>query len=132
MLIVDAANVVGSRPDGWWRDRPGAATRLITRLGEAVGAGRLTGVTGPVTVVLEGRAREADPVPPEGVSIVRATGSGDDTIVEVAAAAASTGGAGSGPAVIVVTADRALSERVRSAGAAVWPPGRLLHLLETP
>jgi 8-oxo-dGTP diphosphatase len=27
-VIVDAANVMGSRPDGWWRDRAGAATRL--------------------------------------------------------------------------------------------------------
>ena len=28
-VVVDAANVVGSRPDGWWRDRPGAARRLV-------------------------------------------------------------------------------------------------------
>ena len=32
VLLVDAANVVGSRPDGWWRDRAGAATRLLARL----------------------------------------------------------------------------------------------------
>lgn len=128
MLIVDAANVVGSRPDGWWRDRPAAATRLITRLGDAVGEGRLSGSAGHVTVVLEGRACGADLLPPEGVSIIRAAGSGDDTIVEVASAEARAAGS-SDPAVIVVTADRALAERVRSVGAALWPPGRLLALL---
>jgi len=31
-LIVDGANVVGSRPDGWWRDRAGAAVRLYDEL----------------------------------------------------------------------------------------------------
>ena len=31
-VVVDGANVVGSRPDGWWRDRPGAARRLAGRL----------------------------------------------------------------------------------------------------
>jgi selenocysteine lyase/cysteine desulfurase len=31
-LLVDAANVVGSRPDGWWRDRAGATARLLARL----------------------------------------------------------------------------------------------------
>ena len=34
-IVVDVANVMGSRPDGWWRDRAGAAVRLhdqITRL----------------------------------------------------------------------------------------------------
>ncbi|MGH3276093.1 MAG: NUDIX domain-containing protein, partial [Streptosporangiaceae bacterium] len=38
-VIVDAANVVGSRPDGWWRDRPAAARRLIAGLGTLAGAG---------------------------------------------------------------------------------------------
>ena len=32
VLVVDAANVVGSRPDGWWKDRAGAARRLHERL----------------------------------------------------------------------------------------------------
>ena len=30
--LVDASNVIGSRPDGWWRDREGAARRLIAEL----------------------------------------------------------------------------------------------------
>ena len=43
-LIVDGANVMGSRADGWWRDRPGAMARLHGEL--ATLAAR--GVIGPV------------------------------------------------------------------------------------
>jgi hypothetical protein len=43
LLIVDAANVVGSVPDGWWRDRAGAAARLRDRLAAAVASNRSTG-----------------------------------------------------------------------------------------
>nr|MDT0666641.1 hypothetical protein [Micromonospora sp. DSM 115978] len=32
--MVDAANVIGSRPDGWWRDRAGAAVRLTRQIAE--------------------------------------------------------------------------------------------------
>jgi hypothetical protein len=53
-LVVDAANVVGSRPDGWWRDRPGAAARLVAALAAALRSGALTS---PVAVILEGAAR---------------------------------------------------------------------------
>lgn len=35
VLIVDGANVVGSRPDGWWRDRAGATARLRDQLAAA-------------------------------------------------------------------------------------------------
>ena len=52
-MVVDAANVVGSRPDGWWRDRAGAAERLLGQIEAALASGRLEG---PVAVVLEGRA----------------------------------------------------------------------------
>ncbi|PNG19000.1 NTP pyrophosphohydrolase, partial [Streptomyces cahuitamycinicus] len=48
LVVVDAANVVGSVPDGWWRDRRGAAERLRDRLAsEGVPA-----VSGPVEIVL--------------------------------------------------------------------------------
>ena len=40
-LVVDGANVVGSRPDGWWRDRAGAAARLAERIATALSAGTL-------------------------------------------------------------------------------------------
>ncbi len=88
-VIVDGANVVGSRPDGWWRDRAGAAVRLHDELaklaargaagipadqlvtegergpGSPGAGGARPGSPGPVTVVvilvLEGAARAAGP-----------------------------------------------------------------------
>lgn len=54
MLLIDAANVVGSRPTGWWRDRAGAARTFVQRVRDAVAAERLSE---PVVIVLEGQAR---------------------------------------------------------------------------
>ncbi|MGW5508905.1 hypothetical protein ACWEV9_14140, partial [Streptomyces albogriseolus] len=61
LVIVDAANVVGSVPDGWWRDRRGAAERLRDHLA----AQGVPGHEGPVDIVLvvEGAARGVEPVP---------------------------------------------------------------------
>jgi uncharacterized protein YaiI (UPF0178 family) len=118
MLVIDAANVIGSRPTGWWRDRPGAARAFIERVRATVAAG---GLDAPVTVVLEGRARagvtETDV---DGVAVVHAPGVGDDTIAAVAAG---------GRDVVVVTADRGLAERVRASGATVVGPTWLLDQL---
>jgi hypothetical protein len=110
VLIVDAANVVGSVPDGWWRDRRGAATRLRDALAPVAAAG-VAGLAGPVEVVLvvEGAARGIEDRPE--VRVVAAPGSGDDTIAELARAAAGE--------VWVVTADRALRDRVIRHGARV-------------
>lgn len=120
MLIVDAANVVGSRPDGWWRDRAGAAARLVDAVRRAVADGR---VDPPVVVVLEGAARagavEGDE---DGVRVAHAPGEGDETV----AAAASAAPAG---AVTVVSADRTLAARVRATGAGVVGPRWLLDRL---
>ncbi len=105
-LVVDAANVVGSRPDGWWRDRAGAAERLLHEVAAAgsgvlaLPPGRFGWVARPV-LVLEGAGARAPDVP--GVEIIRAAGSGDDTIVDVV-----TGGGDWA----VVTADRALRTRL--------------------
>ncbi len=55
VLVVDGANVVGSRPDGWWKDRPGAAARLHARLLAA------PALASRVVLVLEGRARAGVP-----------------------------------------------------------------------
>jgi len=118
MLVIDAANVVGSRPTGWWRDRPGAARRFTEQVRATVTAG---GLDPPVTVVLEGRARAgADEVVADGVQVVHASGEGDDTIAAIAEA---------NHEVVVVTADRALAERVRSAGGEVVGPRWLLDQL---
>ncbi|MFE2060584.1 hypothetical protein ACFXAX_34205, partial [Streptomyces sp. NPDC059446] len=64
LVIVDAANVVGSVPDGWWRDRRGAAERLRDSLVPYAADG-LPGETGPVEIVLvvEGAARGVPSVP---------------------------------------------------------------------
>lgn len=115
LVVVDGANVVGSVPDGWWRDRAGAAARLRDRLAATAAAG-LPGLPGPVEVVLvtEGRARD---VPSSAeVRVDGAPGSGDDRVVEVVAAA------GAGRTVVVVTADRGLRDRVTALGAEVRGP----------
>ena len=119
LLIVDGANVVGSVPDGWWRDRAGAAARLRDRIAAAIADGR---IPAPVEVVLvvEGAAR--DTASADGVSVVAAPGTGDDTIVELARAAAEP--------VTVVTADRGLRDRVAAAGARWVGPGTLRRLLD--
>jgi len=126
-LVVDAANVVGSRPDGWWRDRAGAASRLVSALAEALSTGALDG---PVVVVLEGAARAGAPAAPTGeprlvdpctdrpgLRVVHAPTDGDSAIVAevndlVAAGAEPT----------VVTADRGLRTRVEAAGGNVVGP----------
>lgn len=129
-LLVDAANVVGSRPDGWWRDRAGAAARLLGRLAGLPGH-TLTGPDGGevridrVVVVLEGRARDVPlPTGAEGLAAVRAAGSGDDAL---AATAVELTAAGERP--LVVTADRGLRDRLPD-GAAVAGPGWLLRILD--
>ena len=142
-LVVDAANVVGSRPDGWWRDRAGGAARLLRSLADALGAGLPTellldaAADGPgaatswwptTTVVLEGEARAAADV--DGLTVRRAPGEGDDAIVaEVERRVAEAGDRGSTPRVVVVTADRGLAERVGAAGGRVVGPRRLLDLI---
>lgn len=128
-VVVDGANVVGSRPDGWWRDRAGAAERLAARLGAAVDGGLLgaaLGVSGDVTLhlVLEGAARAADPAPHPRVLVLRAEADGDGAIVDAVRA---LGGAG----VLVVTADRGLRERVHALRAATVGPATLLTALPT-
>ena len=137
-IIVDGANVVGSRPDGWWRDRPGAAVRLRDELAPLVGRGITELPDGAsyvpsdtstrmrwlpdVVQVVEGAARPAASC--QGDSLVRviaAQGSGDDTI---AALAAQTAGRR-----IVITADRELRARCTAAGASVAGPGWLFSQL---
>jgi len=126
VLLVDAANVVGARPDGWWRDRAGATERLLTRLADLPGR-TVPGPDGgelPVTevvAVVEGQARAAEG--PEGVRVVRAPGSGDDALAATAAELAARG-----EPLLVVTADRGLRARL-PAGVPVTGPGWLLDLL---
>jgi hypothetical protein len=115
VLVIDAANVIGSRPTGWWRDRPGAARQFVEQLRDAARRGRLPL---PAVVVLEGAARagmaEADV---DGVRVVHAAHGGDDALVAQTAASA-TG-------VIFVTADRRLLDRVLQLGAETVSPSWL-------
>ncbi|MET9444055.1 NTP pyrophosphohydrolase [Streptomyces sp. NPDC006610] len=115
LVVVDAANVVGSVPDGWWRDRHGAAVRLRDRLA----ADGLPGHQGPVEIVLvvEGAARGVEPV--SGVRVEAAEGSGDDRIVRLVAEE------GADRPCLVVTADRELRRRVTALGAEVTGPRRV-------
>jgi 8-oxo-dGTP diphosphatase len=132
-IIVDAANVMGSRPDGWWRDRAGAAERLTDQLADLADDG-ITGLPESVpipaierwypqfVVVLEGAAsaaRDYKPAEPR-LSIVRARGSGDDEIARLAAEIPGER--------LVVTADRELRARCEAAGAWVTGPRWLLDL----
>ncbi|MFD7661903.1 NTP pyrophosphohydrolase [Streptomyces sp. NPDC059788] len=116
LVAVDAANVIGSVPDGWWRDRRAAAERLRDALAGQAADG-LPGLAGPpveLLLVVEGAARGVASVP--GVAVVAAPGSGDDRIVELVR------DAGRGPDCVVVTADRGLRARVTALGARVAGP----------
>lgn len=139
-IIVDGANVVGARADGWWRDRAGAAVRLhgelaalgtsgLAALPEELDVPRLDRWFPGITLVVEGAARAAAgriaAGPPAGdgqaVAVAVAEGSGDDTIADLAARLPGRR--------LVVTADRELRQRCQSAGAAVTGPRWLLGLL---
>lgn len=117
VVVVDVANVVGSVPDGWWRDRAGATARLLAAIAEwrrggtdAAALQLPEDVWFPrVVAVVEGQARRVDDVP--GIEIERAEASGDDAIV-TATRRLVAGGA----SVTVVTADRALGDRVAEVG----------------
>jgi hypothetical protein len=142
-IVVDIANVMGARADGWWKDPAAAALRLCREIAGLAARG-LTAADLPPGVpevagkpewvlVLEGRARAAatawgnvsdresfsDPQPL--VRLVLAPGSGDDTIV---AQARDLQGCR-----IVVTADRELRRRCEQAGAIVTGPRWLLNML---
>lgn len=111
LWVVDGMNVIGSRPDGWWRDRPGARRHLVSDLATLVS----TDVE--VTVVFDGHPGpgEVDSAAASGVTARFAPGgpnAADDAIVELLR------GLDRGD-VTVVTSDSALVDSVRRAGFAV-------------
>jgi hypothetical protein len=142
-IVVDVANVMGSRPDGWWRDRAGAAVRLHADIARLAASGHVIlpdepgeadagepGAPGFV-MVLEGAAKaaaarlaptgSAESAGPGEVRVVQAAGSGDDAIVDVVRQLSGRR--------VVVTADRGLRERCVAAGAEIRGPGWLLGLI---
>lgn len=121
--IVDGMNLIGSRPDGWWRDRAGAQQRLVAEL--AVLAGR-PGVDG-VEVVFDGRARGPSEV--TGVRVAYAQGGPNAADRVIAATVRST----DDPAgTTVVTSDADLARQVQAAGAQVLGVGAFRRLLDAP
>jgi predicted RNA-binding protein with PIN domain len=119
-LLVDGMNVIGSRPDGWWRDRRAAMRRLVEAL-----AG-LAGATGDeVTVVLDSRPFDVGDAGPVAVRFAPGgRNSGDDMIVRIVERDPEP------DALTVVTSDKELAARVRALGARVTPAGELRAALD--
>jgi len=126
-IVVDVANVMGSRPDGWWRDRPGAAVRLHAELVALAARSRpvLPDDTEPeeFVMVLEGATKAAAArinAAANPVRVVQADRSGDDAIVALVRELSGRR--------VVVTADRELRRRCEAAGAEVFGPSWLIGL----
>ena len=155
-IVVDVANVMGSRPDGWWRDRPGAAVRLHDEIVRLARSGRAILPAGPAAdrpatdeagpgqarepgffMVLEGAARAAAARLPAAEPDTDADGTGPARPGEVRVVQARGSGDDAIVAMarelpgrrVVVTADRELRARCVAAGAEILGPGWLLGLL---
>ena len=119
VLVVDGANVVGSRPDGWWRDRAKAAARLHGRLAVADTS------YDEIVLILEGQAKGGVRAGRDAhLRTVHAARDGDATIVEACVQAVAKG-----HQVVVITADRGLAMRAEGAGARVMSPSWLIDLV---
>jgi predicted RNA-binding protein with PIN domain len=119
--LVDAMNVIGTRPDGWWRDRDAAVRRLVDTLRAFVATGE------GVTVVLDAGPAELAGVS-DGLRVViaprRGRDAADDEIVRLLALEPDPA------SVRVVTSDAALAERARSLGAEVEGAGAFRRRLD--
>ncbi len=120
-FIVDGMNVIGSRPDGWWRDRPGAIRRLVSDLG------RIARADGdPYAVVLDGRPLAGlGEGAHDGVLVAYARRRGRDAADDRIAAEVADDREPS--RLTVVTSDRDLRQRVEAHGARVVGARTLLE-----
>ena len=113
-------NVIGSRPDGWWRDRDGAVRALVAVLDEFA-----EGPDPQVVAVFDGRPVE---VQSRRVDVRfaprRGRNAADDEIVELVA------GDPDRASLTVVTSDAALADRVRALGAEVEGAGAFRRRLD--
>lgn len=122
-LVVDGMNVIGSKPDGWWRDRDGAARRLCDALASLVTAEVV------ITLILDGRPIAGMPEGRQGNGVhVYYAGpgrdAGDDRLVAYVEALPDP------DAAHVVTSDRALVARVTRLGASVEGAASLRRRLD--
>jgi predicted RNA-binding protein with PIN domain len=115
-------NVIGSRPDGWWKDRQGAMVTLVDRLERWAAEGD------DVTVVFE--QPQSPPIGSSSIMVTHAPAaapnSGDDEIARLVQADAEP------REILVVTSDSTLADRVRAAGATVYPAKRFRQLIDPP
>lgn len=124
--IVDGMNLIGSRPDGWWRDRPAARRRLVEELA------RFGGSRGEkVEVVFDGEWRDEEVAAGAAAGVVVAFAPGgpdaaDWAIARLARTVDDPVGT------TVVTSDAALAEEVRGTGVGVLGVSAFRRLLDPP
>ena len=121
-LIVDGMNVLGSRPDGWWRDRPAAMERLVRRL-DAFAARE----DADVTVVFDGREHERVLGAARLVAVGFAPGGRDAADREIVRRIRADDDPGT---LVAATSDRRLRAAVKAVGATSVSAGELLRRLE--
>ncbi len=123
LVLVDGNNVMGSRPDGWWRDRRRAMQRLVDEV-----AAHASESGGEWTIVFDGPTRSLT-IPPDAPLHIayagqRGTNAADDRIVEMAADSTPR------RSVLVYTSDRRLRSRVTALGASVKGAGGLSRVVK--
>ena len=122
--LVDGNNVMGSRPDGWWRDRTAGQARLaaeVARWAAGAGVGAIgPDPTGPVVLFFDGRA-SPEVVAGPGVELRFADAGGPDAADDLIVTAAVDGDS-------VVTADRGLIERLPPGVSVIGPSAFLSRL----
>jgi predicted RNA-binding protein with PIN domain len=120
--IVDGMNVIGTRPDGWWKNRGAAMIALVAKLDRWVDEAD----GDHVTVVFERPPSNA--IPTSRIEVTHApraaANSADDEIVRLVRADDRS------REIRVVTSDKGLADRVRSLGAAVYPADRFRELVD--
>jgi predicted RNA-binding protein with PIN domain len=121
-LIVDGMNVLGSRPDGWWRDRPAAMAGLTRRL-----TAFATGEGIELRVVFDGRSHRQVAAAGVGIEVAFAPGGPDAADREILAIVRADHDPAS---IVVITSDRRLRNSIKAAGGGSMPAGDLLRRLE--
>jgi len=121
-LLVDGMNVLGSRPDGWWRDRPRAMAGLARRLEAHAERERVE-----VTVVFDGREHARVSAAAPGIEVRFAPGGPDSADREIVRLIRADPDPGS---ILAVSSDRRLRNSVKAAGAAGMGSGELLRVLD--